>query len=65
MSTKRELITLNGDRRYVRRDRQGRFTADQVDVGRSLAADRRHHAKTICKPGQGDTGDRRRPPATV
>jgi hypothetical protein len=27
-------------------------------VGRSLAQDRRRHAKTVSKPGQGDKGDR-------
>lgn len=59
MATKRELIAPNGDKRYVRRDRHGRFTTDQVDVGRSLAQDRRQHAKTACGRGQGDKGDRR------
>jgi hypothetical protein len=59
MARKRELIEPNeGDKRYVRRDENGRFTKDQVDVGRSLAADRRQHAKTKAKPGQGDKGDR-------
>ena len=57
MARKRELIAPNGDRRYVRRDRRGRFTADQVDVGRSLAEDRRQRAKTVCARGQGDEGD--------
>lgn len=56
---KRELIEPNkGDKRFIRRDERGRFTSDQVDVGRSLAADRRQHAKTKSKPGQGDRGDR-------
>lgn len=59
MSRKRELIEPNeGDKRYIRRDENGRFTSDQVDVGRSLAADRRQHAKTKAKPGHGDEGDR-------
>lgn len=59
MARKRELIEPNpGDKRYVRRDENGRFTSDQVDVGRSLAADRRQHAKTKAKPGHGDKGDR-------
>lgn len=57
--TKRELIEPNsGDKRYVRRDSEGQFTSDQVDVGKSLAADRRQHSKTPAKPGQGDRGDR-------
>ena len=56
--TKRELIEPHkGDKRYVRRDAQGQFK-EQVDVGRSLAADQRQHAKTKAKPGEGDRGDR-------
>ncbi len=59
MSRKREMIEPNeGDKRYVRRDDQGRFTDDQVDVGRSSAADQRQQAKTRSKPGHGDEGDR-------
>ena len=58
MSSKRELIEPNpGDKRYVRRDEDGRFK-EQADVGRSLAADQRQHAKTKVKSGQGDRGDR-------
>jgi hypothetical protein len=61
MARKRELIEPNpGDKRYVRRDANGRFTSDQVDVGRSLAADERQHAKTVVPRGQGDRGDERR-----
>lgn len=56
---KRETINPNpGDKRYVRRDEKGRFTKDQVDVGRSLASDRRQHSSTPAKSGQGDRGDR-------
>jgi hypothetical protein len=56
--SKRELIEPTpGDKRYVRRDENGRFK-EVVDVGRSLAADRRQHSKTDAKPGQGDRGDR-------
>jgi hypothetical protein len=59
MARKREMIEPNpGDKRYVRRDERGRFTEDQVDVGRSLATDRRQHAKTKSRPGHGDEGDR-------
>lgn len=59
MARERELIEPHkGDRRYVRRDSQGRFTNDQVDVGRSLAADRRQHARSKAPHGQGDRGDR-------
>ena len=35
MAAKRESIAPNGDKRYVRRDRRGRFTTDQMNVGRS------------------------------
>lgn len=57
--SKRELIEpTKGDKRYVRRDENGRF-GEQVDVGKSLAADRRQHSKTVAKPGQGDRGDRK------
>lgn len=60
MTRKRELIEPTpGDKRYVRRDDQGRFK-DVVDVGRSLAADRRSHSKTEVPPGQGDRGDVKR-----
>ena len=45
-----------GDRRFVRRNKQGEFKK-QVAVGRSLSADRRSSAKTKVKPGQGDRGD--------
>jgi hypothetical protein len=56
--SKRELIEPHkGDKRYVRRDENGRFK-EVVDVGRSLAQDRRKHAKTVAKPGEGDRGDR-------
>jgi len=55
----RELIAPRGDRRYIRR-KKGRFTKDQVSVGRSLAADRRSKAKKKVKKGDGDRGDVRR-----
>ena len=54
----RELIDTGTSKRYIRRDDLGRFTTDQVDVGRSLAADQRQQAKATTKPGQGDRGDR-------
>jgi hypothetical protein len=58
MATKRDKIGSGDDARYVRRDEQGQFTEDQVDVGRSHAADQRQHSGTEAKPGQGDKGDR-------
>lgn len=59
MSDKRELISPNGDKRYVRRDEQGRFK-ESDDVSRSLSQDVRRQAKTETKSGQGDRGDRKR-----
>jgi hypothetical protein len=58
-TSKRELIDTGKDKRYVRRDEQGRFD-EVVDVGKSLAQDRRQHAKTTVPPGQGDRGDQKR-----
>ena len=52
----RELIDTGTDKRFVRRDEQGRFK-ESVDVGRSLAADQRQHSKTKAKRGEGDKGD--------
>jgi len=52
----RELIDTGSDKRFVRRDEKGRFK-DVVDVGRSIANDRKQHAKTIVESGQGDRGD--------
>ena len=57
---KRDLIQQGTNKRYARRDSNGRFTSDQVDVGRSLAADRRAKAKTDAPKGQGDRGDEKR-----
>ncbi len=56
--SKRELIDTGSDKRYVRRDENGRFK-ESADVGKSLAADRRQRAKTTAKSGQGDRGDRK------
>jgi hypothetical protein len=58
---KRELIDTGTDKRYVRRDKQGRFE-ESDDVGRSLVQDRRRKAKVTAKGGQGDRGDRRARP---
>jgi hypothetical protein len=45
-----------GDRRYVRRNKKGQFKKE-VNIGRSLPADRRRKSKRKVKPGQGDRGD--------
>jgi hypothetical protein len=56
----RELVEPHkGDKRYVRRAAKGRFGSKQVDVGRSLASDRRSKAKRIAKKGEGDRGDQK------
>ena len=57
-AAKRELIDTGTDKRYVRRDEQGRFE-ESDDVGRSLSQDQKRKAKTPAKPGQGDKGDRK------
>jgi hypothetical protein len=56
MPANRELIDTGNDKRYVRRDEKGQFK-ESDDVGKSLAADVRQHAKTKAKKGQGDRGD--------
>ncbi len=58
MAEKRELIEPNeGDKRFVRRDEEGKFK-ESDDVGRSLSQDRKRSAENESKPGQGDRGDR-------
>ena len=57
MASKRELVDTGTDKRYVRRDEQGRFS-ESDDVGRSLSQDRRRDAKITTPKGQGDRGDR-------
>jgi len=46
-----------GNKRYARR-KSGKFIKSQDQVGRSLATDRRQHAKRKVKTGEGDRGDR-------
>ena len=58
-SSKRELINTGTDKRYVRRDEQGRFN-ESDDVGRSLSQDVKKSAKKKVPSGQGDRGDRKR-----
>lgn len=59
MTSKRELIAPRGDKRYVKRDAQGKFK-ESDDVSKSLSQDRKRVAKTTTKPGYGDRGDRKR-----
>ncbi|HMG04472.1 MAG TPA: hypothetical protein VK581_03365 [Chthoniobacterales bacterium] len=56
MSKRTVIEPKKGDRRYVRRNKEGEFKKE-VDVGRSLSADKRRTAKTKVKKGQGDRGD--------
>jgi hypothetical protein len=60
MPRKRELIDTGTDKRYVRRNKRGTSFVESDDVGRSLAADLRQHAKTKVKAGYGDKGDQPR-----
>lgn len=57
MSSKRETIDTSMDKRYVRRDDEGKFK-ESDDVGKSLSQDQKRDAKTKANPGQGDRGDR-------
>jgi hypothetical protein len=57
---KREELNLPNETRYIRRDENGHFTADQVDKGESLSRDRRREAEHTHAPGQGDRGDNHR-----
>lgn len=61
MARKRELIEPNpGDKRYIRRDEDGQFTEQQVDMSRSLSVDNNQKAQKTVPKGQGDKGDHRR-----
>lgn len=60
MSNRAITQPQKGDKRYVRRDEQGEFTKEQVDVGKSLAADRRHKAQAVVPKGQDDRGDQKK-----
>ena len=56
-SSRRTLIEPHkGDKRYLRRNTKGQFKSE-VNVGRSLAADKRRRAKTKAPKGQRDRGD--------
>jgi hypothetical protein len=58
-AAKRELIDTGRDKRYVRRDDEGKFK-ESDDVGRSLSQDKKRKAKTTVEAGQGDRGDQKR-----
>jgi hypothetical protein len=55
--SERELIEPHkGDKRYVRRDEEGKFK-ESDDVSRSLSQDVRQHSSTKKPKNQGDKGD--------
>jgi hypothetical protein len=58
-SGERELVDTGKDKRYVRRDEQGRFE-ESDDVSRSLSQDVRRDADTVAAKGQGDRGDQKK-----
>ena len=53
----RELIDTGTDKRFVRRDKEGKFQ-ESDDVGRSLAQDQKRDSGMKPKKGEGDKGDR-------
>ncbi|GAC1396507.1 MAG: hypothetical protein NVSMB52_10010 [Chloroflexota bacterium] len=57
MAKREEIEPHSGDKRYIRRDDEGHFTEDQVDLGRSLSQDDRKKAKGKAKEGDGNKGD--------
>lgn len=60
MAGKRELIEPHeGDKRYVRRDADGKFS-ESDDVSRSQSQDQKRQAKSDAEKGQGDKGDRKK-----
>lgn len=57
MFSKREEIEPNpGDKRYIRRDKDGQITTS-VEEHKTSSQDDRHNAKKTSKPDQGDHGD--------
>ena len=57
MAGKRELVDTGTDKRYVRRDEQGRFDESE-DKSRADSQDRKRDAENSTTSGQGDRGDR-------
>lgn len=55
--SKRELVEPHkGDKRFQRRDEDGRFD-ESDDAGKSIGRDVRQHATTKKPRGEGDEGD--------
>ena len=57
--SERELIDTGNDKRYQRRDEDGKF-ADSDDQTRSLRQDVQRRATTEVESGHGDEGDQKR-----
>lgn len=55
-SDKRTLIAPNNDKRFIKRDENGRIK-ESDDQGKSLSRDAKQTAKKKVKPGYGDQGD--------
>ena len=56
MSKREEIEPTPGDKRYVRRGKDGEFT-ESADLHRSLSGDDRKNSKKTVKSGDGDHGD--------
>jgi hypothetical protein len=58
---KRDVIAPHkGDKRYARRDGQGKVTESQLNIGRCLAADRRIQQRLSREKGQADREDQKK-----
>ncbi|MBB5574979.1 MULTISPECIES: hypothetical protein [Rhizobium] len=55
--SKRELIDIGADNRYVRRNEKAQFE-QSADIGPTLPPDCLYRAKCGAKPGEGDRGAR-------
>lgn len=54
---KRTTLKSGGTASYVRRNKSGEFTKDQVKAGRSVARDKKTAAKHTAPKGMKDRGD--------
>ena len=54
---KRTTVKPSGTSRYVRRNKSGEFTKDQVKTGRSVARDKKTKATHAAPKGMKDRGD--------
>ena len=57
-SSKRETIAPKGDKRYIRRDEEGRGSRSPTMLAVRCRRTSRRTAKNVSKAGQGDKGDR-------